>query len=147
MWLEKRVKAELRGASSQVQVWSGVKISPPLFLVNSSFIQNLLSYPSVSLPLSLTTLPDSPPWRPCFPTPHQQERAGGPCRWQNYRSFLSLTHCVILGKSHVVSEPQVSPPNSLGLYGRDGGLNIDVVSDFLPKEGFLNSSGRRWGLW
>lgn len=75
------------------------------------------------------------------PAPTEQERAGGPCHWQNCCSFLSLTYCVILGKSHDVSEPQVSHPNSLGLYSRDRGLNINAVSDFLPKDGFLVAVG------
>lgn len=61
MRLWRRVKAALGWGLLQVKVWSGVKISHPLFLVNSTFTQNLLSYPSASLPFLLTIIPESPP--------------------------------------------------------------------------------------
>ena len=69
-----------------------------------------------------------------FPT---AEEGQGSLELADCHPFLSLTHCVTLGKSYDVSEPQMSLLNARGLSCGVRVLNIKAVSDLLPKGSFL----------
>lgn len=65
------------------------------------------------------------------------EEGQGSLELADCHPFLSLTHCVTLGKSHDVSAPQTSLGNARSLYCVVKVLNIEAVSDLLPKGSFL----------
>lgn len=71
-----------------------------------------------------------------------QRRSQGYLELAELSPILSLTHCVTLGMSHDVSEPQMSLLNALGFSLEDRILNLEAMSELLSKGSFRMAVAR-----